>query len=107
MRNANNMLNEKFSFEKCLKWNDIVPMNLHCCLPNINYLKTNIEGYISINENFKENMINLGEEALKNVIDTKPRLRASTLNENFVVECARKGENYFSNNHGSRLSFLF
>lgn len=49
-------------------------------------------------ENFKENMINLGEEALKNVIDTKPRLRASTLNENFVVEYARKGENYFSNN---------
>ena len=41
-------------------------------------------------ENFKENMINLGEEALKNVIDTKPRLRASTLNENFVVEYARK-----------------
>lgn len=46
-------INNEF-MNQSLKWNDIVPMNLHCCLPNINYLKTNIEGYISINENFKE-----------------------------------------------------
>lgn len=46
-------INNEF-MNQSLKWNDIVPSNLHCCLPNINYLKTNIEGYISINKNFKE-----------------------------------------------------
>lgn len=48
-----NNINNEF-MNQSLKWNDIVPSNLHCCLPNINYLKTNIEGYISINKNFKE-----------------------------------------------------
>lgn len=49
-------------------------------------------------EIYKENVINLGEDALKSIIDTKPRLRTSTLNKNFIVEYARKGENYSSTN---------
>ncbi len=49
-------------------------------------------------EKYKKNVINLGEEALRNIIEAKPRLRTSTLNRNFIIEYARKGENYSSNN---------
>ena len=57
MRNANNMLNEKFSFEKCLKWNDID-------------LKELLDKYGSplyvMNENqIKENILNI-KSAKKN-----------------------------------------
>ena len=49
-------------------------------------------------ENYRKNVIDLGEEALKSIIETKPRLRASTLDKNFIIEYARKGESYSSNN---------
>lgn len=45
-------------------------------------------------DNYRKSVIDLGEEALKNIIETKPKLRASTLNKNFIVEYARKGDNY-------------
>lgn len=48
-----NLIADEFNTQS-LKWNDIVPFELDCHLPNINYLKTNIDGYIAVNENFKQ-----------------------------------------------------
>ena len=36
-----------------LKWNSIVPQGLDCHLPTLNYLRTKIEGYETVNENKK------------------------------------------------------
>ena len=48
-----NWINNEFKTQS-LKWNDIVPGGLKCYLPNINYLRTDIEGYITTNKNYKD-----------------------------------------------------
>lgn len=48
-----NWISNEFKTQS-LKWNDIVPVGLKCYLPNINYLQTDIEGYITTNKNFKD-----------------------------------------------------
>lgn len=36
-----------------LKWNSIVPDDLNCYLPTLNYLRINIDGYVTVNTNDK------------------------------------------------------
>lgn len=48
-----NLITDEFNTQS-LKWNDIVPLGFDCHLPNINYLKINIDGYITTNDDFKQ-----------------------------------------------------